>query len=248
MNMANVFPPFKIDIAGAFCVPRALKDIPRQSGRWMCRLLKMPLCPVWWNVWSWTQMKVFPTWWFWVRFLESWEGTFFPKDGCLSFSSTGYIGIMGIPSVNNRVLRKRPRICCIPLHRRTCWWNCMGPIYDCGRQTVTVCSGSTRRKRCSVSCCPIILRKTRWMNWGKNWKCIELYSFETFKLYVCRMPMRFFSPSEADEENQWLNNRKVGDGVAARVFSWKTPTDILNCHTSWKCHTSQKFLFLYWAS
>lgn len=26
MNMANVFPPFKIDIAGAFCVPRALKD------------------------------------------------------------------------------------------------------------------------------------------------------------------------------------------------------------------------------
>ena len=27
MNMANVFPPFKIDIAGAFCVPRALKDV-----------------------------------------------------------------------------------------------------------------------------------------------------------------------------------------------------------------------------
>ena len=30
MNMANVFPPFKIDIAGAFCVPRALKDVREQ--------------------------------------------------------------------------------------------------------------------------------------------------------------------------------------------------------------------------
>ena len=30
MNMANVFPPFKIDIAGAFCVPRALKDAREQ--------------------------------------------------------------------------------------------------------------------------------------------------------------------------------------------------------------------------
>ena len=28
--MANVFPPFKIDIAGAFCVPRALKDVREQ--------------------------------------------------------------------------------------------------------------------------------------------------------------------------------------------------------------------------
>ena len=28
--MANVFPPFKIDIAGAFCVPRALKDAREQ--------------------------------------------------------------------------------------------------------------------------------------------------------------------------------------------------------------------------
>ncbi|WP_418697905.1 cobalamin biosynthesis protein [Bacteroides sp.] len=30
MNMANVFPPFKIDIAGAFCVPRALRDAREQ--------------------------------------------------------------------------------------------------------------------------------------------------------------------------------------------------------------------------
>lgn len=30
MNMANVFPPFKIDIAGAFCVPRTLKDVREQ--------------------------------------------------------------------------------------------------------------------------------------------------------------------------------------------------------------------------
>ena len=30
MNMANVFPPFKIDIAGAFCVPHALKDAREQ--------------------------------------------------------------------------------------------------------------------------------------------------------------------------------------------------------------------------
>ena len=28
--MANVFPPFKIDIAGAFCVPCALKDAREQ--------------------------------------------------------------------------------------------------------------------------------------------------------------------------------------------------------------------------
>lgn len=30
INMANVFPPFKIDIAGAFCVPRALRDAREQ--------------------------------------------------------------------------------------------------------------------------------------------------------------------------------------------------------------------------
>ena len=55
MNMANVFPPFKIDIAGAFCVPRALKDVREQyqNGQVSRQLLKMRKCAVWWNGWSW---------------------------------------------------------------------------------------------------------------------------------------------------------------------------------------------------
>ena len=48
MNMANVFPPFKIDIAGAFCVPRALKDVREQYQNGQVRK-----CAVWWNGWSW---------------------------------------------------------------------------------------------------------------------------------------------------------------------------------------------------
>jgi len=56
MNMANVFPPFKIDIAGAFCVPRALKDVREQYQNGQVSrqiLLKMRKCAVWWNGWSW---------------------------------------------------------------------------------------------------------------------------------------------------------------------------------------------------
>lgn len=57
MNMANVFPPFKIDIAGAFCVPHALKDAREQyqNGQVSRRTLQAvedASCAILWNGWN----------------------------------------------------------------------------------------------------------------------------------------------------------------------------------------------------
>ena len=90
MNMANVFPPFKIDIAGAFCVPRALKDVREQyqNGQVSRQILQAVEDA---EVRSLVErlelggMKVVSDGGFRSRdFLESWEGIC-SKDGRLSF-------------------------------------------------------------------------------------------------------------------------------------------------------------------
>lgn len=90
MNMANVFPPFKIDIAGAFCVPRALKDVREQyqNGQVSRQILQAVEDA---EVRSLVErlelggMKVVSDGGFRSRdFLESWGGVFVPKTAGLS--------------------------------------------------------------------------------------------------------------------------------------------------------------------
>ncbi len=86
MNMANVFPPFKVDIAGAFCVPRALKDAREQyqNGQVSRQDLRAVEDAEVRNLVEWLKqggMKVVSDGGFRSRdFLESWEGIRF-KDG-----------------------------------------------------------------------------------------------------------------------------------------------------------------------
>ena len=106
-----------------------------------------------------------------------------------------YVQFDGVHSVimedtvrlNNRVLRERPAGMYVAFHAPTDMLVQLHGAdayflnYDCGACDATVCSGLyTRKRRYSVSCCPIIPRKTNWMNCRRRTESVLNYILETF--------------------------------------------------------------------